>query len=357
VSSSLVALGHSELRVSRLGFGTTGIGMPSVRGDQATVDRMVGAYLDHGGNLFDTADSYNGGWSEAVLGRVLRGRRDEVVLATKVGMPVGPSAVDAGLSRTHVLAAADASLRRLGTDHIDLYQVHLFDHATPLEETLGALDELVRAGKVRALGASSFHAWHLAAAERIATRDGLARFDTLQCKYNLIRRDAEAELLEYCRTIEVSVLAYSPLQGGVLAGAWRRNEEPPVGSRLASPHMRRVFLGDDEERVFTIVDAVSDVAHELACTPGQVALAWLLARDGVAMALIGPESPAELEDGLGALDLTLSDDVRARLDAASAGPLSYPADFYSLQDATFADMRERAASAGRPPMGPQGASR
>jgi aryl-alcohol dehydrogenase-like predicted oxidoreductase len=346
-------LGHSGLWVSRIGFGTTGIGASPLRDDRAAVDRMVGAYLERGGNLFDAADSYNGGWSEAVLGRVLKGRRDRAVIATKVGLPIGPGAHDAGLGPSRIAAGVDESLRRLGTDYIDLYQVHLFDDDVALIDTLAALDAVVRAGKVRALGASSFHAWQLAEANALAAANGLTAFSATQLKLNLIRRDVQHEVLPYCASHDVGVIVFSPLQGGVLAGALAGGKTPLPGSRLASPFMRAVFLGKDPARAMAAADTVSAVAQARGVHPSQVSLAWVLAQRGVTTALLGAEALSEVMEGMSAVDFTLHDEDCAALECGDGFAPIYPADFYRQKGAMFADMRARAAEAGARPVGPQ----
>jgi aryl-alcohol dehydrogenase-like predicted oxidoreductase len=334
-----VPLGASGIEVSRLGFGTIGLGTPHVREDRTEVERMIARYLDCGGNFFDTADSYNAGWSEAVLGGVLRGRRDRVVIASKVGMPVGHGDTDFGLSPAHIARSIDGTLRRLRTDYVDLYQVHFFDDRAPLEQTLTALAALVDAGKVRAIGASSFHGWQLVRAIETSRRLGIPRFQTVQLKYNLVRRDIEHELLALCTELDVAVLTFSPLHGGVLAGALSSGAEPPTRSRLRSPHMRRIYLGDRPDRVLAIADGVRRIAESLSAPVCAVALAWLLHRPGVASVLIGPESNDELRDDLRALQLRLEDSALRSLDELSAPPPMYPDDFYTDLPATHAEMR------------------
>jgi len=344
-------LGRSGFDVSRIGFGTTGIGASPLREDRATVDRMVGAYLERGGNLFDAADSYNGGWSEAVLGRVLRGRRDKAIIATKIGLPIGPNDHEAGLSPSRIGAGVDESLRRLGTDYIDLYQVHLFDDEVPLLDTLAALDAVVRAGKVRAIGASSFHAWQLAEANTLAFANGLTPFSSVQLKLNLIRRDVQHELLSYCASHHVGVIVFSPLQGGVLAGAISGGKTPAPGSRLSSPFMRAIFLGKDADRAIAVADKVSAVAQSRGVHPSQISLAWVLEQQGVTTALMGAEQLSEVTEAMSAIDVALSDADRAAL-VAEFTPI-YPADFYAQKGAMFADMKARAADAGVRPVAPQ----
>jgi aryl-alcohol dehydrogenase-like predicted oxidoreductase len=350
-------LGGTGLSVSPLGFGTAGLGAPHVRQDLAAVDRMVGAYLDAGGNLFDAADSYNGGWSEAVLGRVLKGRRHEVLITSKVGMPVGPAPAEAGLAAAHIVSSLEGTLRRLGTDHVDLYYAHFYDAGVPMAETLEALGGLVRAGKVRSLGASSFHAWQLAEAAAIARELGLPAFGSVELKYSLLKRDVETELLPFCAWAGLGVLTFSPLQGGVLSGALRAGQTPAPGSRFADPWLRALYLGPDEARTFAVVDETARIAAELGATPAQVALAWVLRQPAVSAVLIGPESASEVEDNLAAAALELPIEAAARLDAVSRTARPYPADLYDNLDTTFAAMRQRAQASGPPAQAPQGETR
>jgi aryl-alcohol dehydrogenase-like predicted oxidoreductase len=320
-------LGHSGLRVSALTLGTMTFGgrdkfanVGSTDVDGAT--RQVDMCLDAGVNLIDTADVYSDGLSEEIVGRTLRGRRERVLLATKARMPMGDGPNDAGLSRHHLIRACEASLRRLGTDYIDLYQVHEWDGATPLEETLDALDHLVRSGKVRYIGCSNYAGWHVMKALGISERLRLQRFVSQQIYYSLQARDAEYELVPVALDQGVGILVWSPLAGGLLSGKYRRGEQGPEGSRQLTdwnePPVR------DEGALYDIVDALVEIAEEHDASAAQVALAWTLGRPGVASVVIGARTDEQLADNLGAADLVLGDEERSRLDELSAPPLLYP---------------------------------
>jgi aryl-alcohol dehydrogenase-like predicted oxidoreductase len=281
--------------------------------------RMLDRYVQAGGNLVDTADVYGDGESERVLAPWLARHRDEVVLATKLRWR-------GGLAPDRVRAACDASLQRLGVDVIDLYQVHAPDPDVPLEDTLEALDGLVRTGKVRALGASNFPAWLLAWAVALQDREGWAPFVSLQPQYSLVERSVEIELLPFCRAAGLGVLPWGPLGAGFLTGRYSREQPPPAGSRMAeapddleeAPHRRAV------ERNFQVVDAARAIAQEHGATVAQVALAWLIGVDGVTAPIVGARTYDQLEDLLGAADVRLSADERARLEAPAPPPPVYP---------------------------------
>jgi aryl-alcohol dehydrogenase-like predicted oxidoreductase len=320
-------LGHSGLRVSALTLGTMTFGG---RGNFAKVGatdvdvatRQVDMCLDAGVNLIDTADIYSDGLSEEIVGKTLKGRRDRVLLATKARMPMGDGPNDAGLSRHHIIRACEASLRRLGTDYIDLYQVHEWDGHTPLEETLSALDHLVNAGKVRYIGCSNYAAWHIMKALGISERKNLQRFISQQIYYSLQSRDAEYELVPVALDQGVGILVWSPLAGGLLSGKYRRDQDGPEGSRHLTDWNEPPV--HDEEQLFDIVDALVEIADAHDVSPARVALAWTLGRPGVASVVVGARTEEQLADNLGAADLTLDADERARLDKLSAPRLMYP---------------------------------
>ncbi|POX61528.1 aldo/keto reductase [Streptomyces sp. Ru62] len=320
-------LGNSGLRVSVLTLGTMTFGGRGVfakvgRADLTEASRQIDRALDAGVNLIDTADSYSGGLSEEIVGRAMKGRLDRALIATKARMPTGTGPNDAGLSRHHLIQACEASLRRLGTDHIDLYQVHAWDGLTPLEETLSALDALVRAGKIRYVGCSNYSGWHLMKALGVSDRTGTARFVSQQIHYSLQAREAEYELLPIAVDQGLGVLAWSPLAGGLLSGKYRRGVEPPAGSRRLSgwdePPVR------DEDRLYAVVDALVSLARDRDATPAQVALAWLLSRPAVTSLVIGVRSEEQLDQNLRAADLVLEPAELERLDEVSAPPLPYP---------------------------------
>jgi aryl-alcohol dehydrogenase-like predicted oxidoreductase len=316
----LIQLG--PLNVSRLCLGTMLMG-GRTPADEAP--RLLDAYVAAGHNFLDTADTYGDGTSERTLAPWLARRRDEVVVATKLRFPVSDPG-GAGLSPDRVVAACDASLRRLEIDVIDLYQVHAPDVDVPLEDTLVALDGLVRAGKVRALGASNFPAWLLAWAVALQDREGFSPFVSLQPQYSLVERSAELDLLPFCRAAGLGVIPWGPLGAGFLTGRYRRGEEPPEGSRMAgagddweeAPHRRAI------ERNFRVVDAAEAIAAERGATVAQVAIAWLLGVEGVAAPIIGPRTIEHLEDLLGAAALELTAEERARLEAPAPPPDLYP---------------------------------
>jgi aryl-alcohol dehydrogenase-like predicted oxidoreductase len=320
-------LGHSGLRVSTLTLGTMTFGGRDKFANVGTTDvegatRQIDMCLEAGINLIDTADVYSGGLSEEIVGRALRGRRDRVLLATKARMPMGEGPNDAGLSRHHLIRSCEASLRRMGTDYIDLYQVHEWDGATPLEETLGALDHLVSSGKVRYIGCSNYAGWHLMKALGISERRNLQRFVSQQIYYSLQARDAEYELVPVALDQGVGILVWSPLAGGLLSGKYRRGQDGPEGSRHLTdwnePPVR------NEDQVYDIVDALVEIAEERDASPAQVALAWTLGRPGIASVVIGARTDEQLADNLGAADLVLGEEERSRLDELSAPPLLYP---------------------------------
>jgi aryl-alcohol dehydrogenase-like predicted oxidoreductase len=320
-------LGASGLRVSVLSMGTMTFGGKGGFASVGSTDldearRQLDACLEAGINLVDTANSYSAGVSEEIVGQALEGRRDDVLLATKARMPMGDGPNDAGLSRHHLVRQCEASLRRLRTDHIDLYQVHEWDGQTPLEETLQALDDLVRAGKVRYVGCSNYAGWQLMKALGIAERRGLTRFVSQQIHYTLQAREAEYELLPTAIDQGLGVLVWSPLAGGLLSGKYRRGEAGPEGSRLLSgwdePPVR------DQEKLYDIVEVLVEVAKDRGASPAQVALAWLLERPAVTSLVIGARNREQLADNLGAADLSLAKEERRRLEEVSRPPLLYP---------------------------------
>jgi len=320
-------LGKSGLRVSVLTMGTMTFGgrggfaqVGSTDVDQAR--RQVDMCLDAGINLIDTADVYSGGLAEDILGEVLRGRRDDVLVATKVRMTMGRGPNDAGLSKHHVITGCEASLRRLGTDHIDLYQVHEWDGQTPLGETLEALGLLVSAGKVRYVGASNYASWQLMKALGTSERLGLPRFVSQQIYYSLQGREAEYELIPLAVDQGLGVLVWSPLAGGLLSGKYRRGQQPPEGSRgLTDWNEPPVY---DADGLYDIIEVLVKIAEQRGVSAAQVALAYTLAKPAVTSLVIGARTDEQLADNLAAADLTLSDDERSQLDAASAPPLLYP---------------------------------
>jgi len=318
------------LTVSRLCLGTMLMGS-STPADES--HRMLDRFVDAGGNFVDTADVYDDGGSEETLAPWLAGRRHDVVLATKVRFPVSDPGGQ-GLEPDRIRAACDASLRRLGVEEIDLYQVHAPDPDVPLEATLEALDGLVRAGKVKALGASNFPAWLLAWAVALQDRHGWSPFVSLQPQYSLVERSIETEILPFCRAAGLGVIPWGPLGAGFLTGRYSRDEPPPEGSRMAdaadeleeAPGRRAI------ERNFKVVDEARAIAGEKGASVSQVALAWLIGTEGVSAPIVGPRTFDQLEDLLGATDVTLSDEERARLEAHAPPPAAYPQRFLREQN-------------------------
>ena len=325
-------LGRTGLKVSELCLGTMTFGSRFLSigvVDQAGANAMVRRALDAGVNFFDTADLYSYGESEEILGAALKqsgAPRESVVVATKVFAPMSQAAVagqgdpnSRGLSRQHILRGCEASLRRLGTDYIDLYQVHGWDVATPAEEPLRALDDLVRQGKILYAGCSNWPARHVMKALCLADAHGWARFVSLQAYYSLAGRDLEHELMPLCREQGLAVLPWSPLSGGFLTGKFRRNQEGPAGARRTAFHFPPM-----DERVYDAVDALDAVARERGTTVPQVALAWLLAQPGVTSVIVGANRMEQLEDNLKAAELRLTDEEITRLSATTAPATLYP---------------------------------
>jgi aryl-alcohol dehydrogenase-like predicted oxidoreductase len=316
-------LGTSGLMVSELCLGCMTFGRET---DAADSMRMVGRFIEAGGTFLDTADVYSTGDSEEITGRAIKDARDDLVVATKVRFAMGEGPNDVGVSRKHITAACDASLRRLGTDYIDLYQVHCWDEQTPLEETLGTLTDLVRAGKVRYIGVSNFTGWQIAKSAAVSAARGLERFVSLQPQYSLVERHIEYDVLPACRAEGLGIIPWGPLGGGFLSGKYRRGERPPEGSRIADAgeNLEEAWNRRATEQNWRILDTVGDVAEETGGTYSQVALAWLLAQDGVAAPIIGARTMEQLEDNLGAGDLALEDDQVRRLSEVSEPPDLYP---------------------------------
>jgi aryl-alcohol dehydrogenase-like predicted oxidoreductase len=330
-------LGRSGLKVSTMTMGTMTFGGEGGFANVGSTDidearRLIDVCLERGVNLIDTADVYSQGTSEQIVGEAVKGRRDDVLLATKVRMPMGDGPNDAGLSREHIVRGCEDSLRRLGVDHIDLYQVHAWDGVTPLEETLEALDTLVRKGKIRYIGCSNYSAWHLMKALGVSERTGTQRFVSQQIHYTLQAREAEYELVPATIDQGLGILVWSPLAGGLLSGKFRRGKDAPETSRHLTewdePPVR------DQEKLYDIVEVAVEIGESHGVSAAQVSLAWLLARPGVTSLVVGARNSDQLTDNLAAAELTLSDDEIARLDEVSAPPLLYP---YWHQQKTASD--------------------
>ncbi len=320
-------LGRSGPRVSTLTLGTMGFGGTGWASAVGHVDvegarKQIGLARDAGVNLIDTADVYSNGLSEQIVGEALGSDRDDVLLATKVRMPMGDGPNDAGLSRHHILRGAEASLRRLNTDRIDLYQVHEWDGRTPLEETLSALDTLVQSGKIRYVGASNYAGWQLMKALGVSERLGLVRFVSQQIYYSLQARDAESELVPVAIDQGLGILVWSPLAGGLLSGKYRRGVQAPAGSRHLSEWDEPPV--PDEDKLYDTIDALVAVGQDHGVSAAQVALGYLMAKPAVTSLIVGARNEDQLADNLAAADLVLSADEMSRLDDVSAQPLSYP---------------------------------
>ncbi len=310
-------LGKSGLTVSRICLGMMSYGAQAERRWHLSEDEaepIVRQAVEAGVMFFDTADTYSDGMTEEITGRLLAKlfqRRDDYVLATKVFYPMGPGPNDGGLSRKHVLAGIDASLRRLGTDYVDLYQIHRWDYETPIEETMEALHDVVRAGKARYIGASSMYAWQFAKAQHIAEAAGWTRFVSMQNHYNLVYREEEREMLPLCLDQGVGCVPYSPLARGVLAGNRERGGRRQT-VRADSDPLADEFYSDDD---FDVVDVVRAVAAERGLSPAQIALAWLLHKPAVTAPIVGATKPRHLEEAVATVGVTLTGDEIARLEA------------------------------------------
>jgi aryl-alcohol dehydrogenase-like predicted oxidoreductase len=320
-------LGSTGAFVSRIALGTMtfgGKGIPRwdrIGGlDVTEAGKILDTALDAGVNLIDTADAYADGECEEILGKLLAGRRREVFLATKFHVRTGPGPNDVGQSRIHLMDAVEDSLRRLRTDHIDLYQIHSFDPLTPVEETLRGLDDAVRAGKIRYIGASNLAAWQMATALGISERLNLSPFVSLQSYYSLVGRDLDREILPLVRDRGLGMLVYSPLAGGFLSGKFDRHGSADASARQARSENPPI----DRERGYAVIDALRDVAVRLDATVAQTALAWVLAQPGVTSVIAGARRPEQLVSNLAAAQLTLASEDLDELDKASALSPAYP---------------------------------
>ena len=320
-------LGKTGVKVSELCFGTMTFGGRSFfkyvgQLGQKEANTLVDMSLEAGINFFDTADVYSEGLSEELLGKALGKRRQSIILATKVRGKMGPGPNEIGLSRHHITEACNASLKRLGTDYIDLYQVHNFDPDTPQEETMRALDDLVRQGKVRYIGCSNYSGWQLMKALAIADKRGWERFVTLQSLYSLLARELENEMVPLCLDQGLGILVWSPLSGGFLSGKYRRGKPQPKGTRLSAPQPR--FIPHDDEKGFDIVEELDKIAKAHKATVAQAALNYLLAKEGVSSVIIGARTPQQLADNLKTTDWEMSAEEVSRLDEMSQPAPLYP---------------------------------
>jgi len=317
-------LGNTGLKVSELAFGTQTFGWGA---DEKTAHALADLFVEAGGNLFDTADSYNSGVAESMLGSWLKARknRHSVIVATKVFFPTGDGPNDAGASRKHIFHSINESLGRLKTDYVDLYQIHCFDLSTPLEETLSALDDLVRAGKIRYMGASNYTASQLEKALMLSEIHEWESFSALQAEYSLIVRSTEWELLPLCREEGVGFLAWSPVAGGWLTGKYGRNQPPPSNSRVG-----RKDRWDDQpeqresELTWRVIDNLIEIGKDCGKTPAQIALNWILQQPGITASILGVRTLEQLKENLGCIGWQLSEEEMNELKKASDIPLPYP---------------------------------
>ena len=312
-----VNLGKTGLKVSRICLGMMSYGTPEWRDwvlDESAARPFVKRAVELGINFFDTADMYSLGVSEEVTGRLLKEfiKRDEIVLATKVYFPIGKGPNGGGLSRKHIMEGIDNSLRRLGTDYVDLYQIHRWDYETPIEETMEALHDVVKAGKALYIGASSMYAWQFAKAQYTADLHGWTRFSAMQNHMNAVYREEEREMLPLCRDQGVGVIPWSPLARGFLAGNRKRNESDPTTRAKSDEFAKGMYY---ESHDFDVVDAVVAIAEEKGFSPAQIALAWLLHKPGVTAPIIGATKMHHLEQAAAAVDISLSEEEIERIEA------------------------------------------
>ena len=333
-------LGASGFKVPALTLGTGTFGGGNEffkawgRSDVAEATRLVDICLEAGLTMFDSADGYSNGLAEEILGQAIKGRRDKVLISTKGSFARGPGPNDLGSSRHHLIRAVEASLRRLGTDYIDLYQLHAFDALTPVEEALGTLDGMVRAGKIRYIGCSNFSGWHLMKSLAASEKLGLARYVAHQAYYSLVGREYEWELMPLALDQKVGAVVWSPLGWGRLTGKIRRGQPMPEVTRLQSKLAADKGPQVPQEYLYQVVDCLDAVAKETGKTIPQVALNWLLQRPSVATLIIGARNEEQLRQNIGATGWKLTPAQIAKLDAASAVPLTYP---YWHQRGTFSD--------------------
>jgi 1-deoxyxylulose-5-phosphate synthase len=308
-----VRLGRTGLKVSRICLGSNMYGAPYVDDERAV--RTIRHAFECGINYIDTADVYNAGRSEEVVGKAIQEDRHNFVIATKGGMPMGTGVNDKGLSRKHLVQAVEASLRRLGTDYIDLYQAHAPDPETPLEETLGTLDDLVREGKIRYIGCSNYPAWRLCRALWVSDKNNLARYESLMFEYNFSRRDVERELFPLCEEQQVAFMPFQVLMGGLLTGAYDRGKEPPTDSHLAHRHAQNAKQRYWNDAQFDRVDRLKKIAAEAGFTPTQMVLAWALSKRAVTSVIAGASKPEQAALNAKAVEIKLPQDVLSEMES------------------------------------------
>ncbi|WP_026560305.1 aldo/keto reductase [Bacillus sp. J37] len=316
-------LGKSGLLVSELCLGAMTFGKEVNEEDSIN---MIHRFLDQGGNFIDTADVYVGGESEKIVGKAIKERRSEVVLATKVRMRVGPHPNDFGYSRRRIMEGIDQSLKRLNTDYLDLYQLHVWDHLTPIEETIRTLDDLVSSGKVRYIGCSNFLAWQMMKALSYSDFQNMVRFISIQPQYSLINREMDREILPLCKEENVGIIPWAPIGGGFLTGKYRKGESPNSG-RLSNGVGESSWENRANEKNFAILEAVQGIAHSLDKTPAQVALRWLLQKEEITSPIFGASSLEQFEENMGSIGWELTEEQWNQLDEISKLPSEYPTRF------------------------------
>lgn len=316
-------LGATGTMVSELCLGCMTFGNEA---NEEQSKAIIQRFVEAGGNFLDTADVYSRGISEEITGRAIHGMRDELVLATKVRFPMGDKPNDVGLSRKHIIQGCEASLRRLNTDYIDLYQAHCWDAATPLEETLSAFSDLVHQGKVRYIGVSNFTAWQIMKALHVSRTHGFERIVSLQPQYSLVERHLDYEILPLCREENIGVLPWSPLGGGFLSGKYKRGEQPPQGTRIAqaAERLEEHWQRRATEQNWHVIDIIGSIAEETGKSYAQIALNWLLRTPGITAPILGARSLEQINDNLGAADWELSAEQVQKLSEASAVEDIYP---------------------------------
>jgi aryl-alcohol dehydrogenase-like predicted oxidoreductase len=317
-------LGRSGLLVSELCLGTMTFGKGTDENDSIS---MIHQFMDAGGNFIDTADVYVEGTSEEFVGKAIQDRRSEVVLATKVRMQVGPHPNDVGYSRKRILDGVEASLRRLKTDYIDLYQLHVWDHLTPIEETLRTLDDLVSSGKVRYIGCSNFYGWHLMKSLAVSDLNRYVKFVSLQQQYSLTNREMDREILSLCIEENIGVIPWAPLAGGFLSGKYETKSVPEIGRFSRGLTGEYGWNNKALDRNFVILNTVKEIAQQLNKTPAQVALNWLLNKEGITAPIFGARTLEQFEENMGCLGWSLSDEHWRQLDEVSSLPSEYPTRF------------------------------
>ena len=308
-----VNLGRSGLKVSRICLGGNNFGAGYIDEEQAL--SIINEAYEQGISFIDTADVYNSGLSEQIIGRAVKNRRNDFVIATKGFLPTGPNVNQKGLSRKHIIEAVEGSLRRLATDHIDLYYVHFWDAETPLLETLRTLDDLIHQGKIRYIGCSNFAAWQLCRALWISDKHDLERFEVVQREYNFLRRRIESDLFPLCTDQQVGVTAFQVLMGGLLSGTYARSSEPPDNTHMATRHAERAKKEYWNEANFKMVDRLKAMAAEVGCEPTQLILAWVLSKPTITSVVIGAGQTEHVVKNAKARDIILSPEILEQLDA------------------------------------------